>query len=133
MLARRWIAFETIFGLSVLVLGMLLAVYSQNAHASSIQVQSGFFYGNVRTATSTDTMSVTDFTVLDDTTSGAFTESLPASPIKGQVVNVKLINSTNTLTISGNGKTIDGSSSITTSTTNQSYQIQYNGTNWFII
>ena len=104
-----------------------------HAHASSIQVPIPFLFSNIRTATTTDTMSNSDGTVLCDTSGGAFTEKLPPTPAKGQIENVKLINSTNLLTINGNGANIDGSATISTSTRNQSFQIQFDGTAWWII
>ena len=46
-----------------------------------------------------------------DTTDGSFTVSLPASPLNGWIESVTAISAANVLTISGNGNTINGSSS----------------------
>jgi hypothetical protein len=59
-----------------------------------------------------------DRVVLVDTSAGAVTITLPAAPADGQVHTVKKCTSNaNTLTVSGNGKLIDGFSSIGTGAT----------------
>lgn len=68
-----------------------------------------------------------------DTATG-FTVSLPASPQINDVVGVKKTSSdSNTLTLSGNGNTIDGAASWTTTTQYAGVQVMWNGTAWLIV
>lgn len=69
-----------------------------------------------------------------DTTSSGFTLSLPATPEGGQRLTVTKIVAANILTISRNGKTINGASSDIT-LTNQwdSYQLVYDNVTWNIV
>lgn len=88
------------------------------------------------------TVSTTPFTVewdyatlLVDTTANPITLTLPvtSAPYTGRKFTIKRISGTNTVTISGNGKTIDGSASITISTVNYARELQTDGNNWYII
>ena len=75
-----------------------------------------------------------DYTLLGDTTAvGAFTFTLPASPVNGQMHNIKNIGA-NTLTISHASDTIDGASSMTLYE-DESITIQYysTDTDWAIL
>lgn len=59
--------------------------------------------------TTTYSLAPTDYTIRADATGGAFTISCPTIPVAGQVFNVKKIDLTvNAVTLSGNGKLIDG-------------------------
>jgi len=57
------------------------------------------------------TVLATDYTILVDASSTAVTITLPASPSEGQLWNIKVKDSTNTVTISPNGNNLDGESS----------------------
>jgi hypothetical protein len=74
-------------------------------------------------------------TILVDTTANPVTLTLPvtSSEYTGRKFTFKLVAGTNTVTISGNGKNIDGSASITISTVNYARELQTDGTNWYII
>jgi hypothetical protein len=88
----------------------------------------------VSTKTGNYTMLSTDSTILADTTSSAFTITLMASPPTGMIVNVKMIGSgANNLTITPSSGTIDGSASLTITTLYANNQLQWNGTNWYIL
>jgi hypothetical protein len=72
--------------------------------------------------------------ILSDTSGGAFTVTLPASPSEGDVV---IINdaagswNTNNLTVERNGSTIDGDAeNMTLDVDNASVEFIYNGTTW---
>lgn len=80
-------------------------------------------------------LSPTDYTVVLDTTLGDITVNLPASPSPNQICNLKKIATAHTLTVNGNGKQIDGSSSTTITTLNQSVTVQYSELNgvWYIL
>jgi len=59
---------------------------------------------------------------------------LPATPIAGDVIDVKRIDGgSDTVAISGNGNTIDGSNSLSIPFQYQSYCIASNGTNYYVI
>ena len=82
------------------------------------------------------TATTTDHTLLGDTTGGAFSITLPASPVDGQVyVFKKIDSSSNTLTVDGNGNNIDGSATLGISARWTSYMIQYSSSEdaWFIL
>ena len=74
------------------------------------------------------TMLNTDRTILADATSNTVAISLPASPVQGQIVNIKCINATFTCTIARNGKNIDGAASDLTLSLNDSKTLQYETT-----
>jgi hypothetical protein len=64
------------------------------------------------------TLTARDATVLVDTSAGAVTLTLPASPMDGQIHVIKKVTSNaNALTVSGNGNLIDGQTSIGTGAT----------------
>ena len=76
-----------------------------------------------------------DITILADCTSGNITITLPATPTDGRVVIVKNLVSLNLLTVDGNGNTLDGAATLTTSTAGARFMLQYFATNtdWKII
>jgi hypothetical protein len=89
---------------------------------------------SIVTKTANYTVTSSDRTLLGNATGGAFTLTLPASPTTGQQVIAKKIDtSANAVTVSGNGKSIDSGSSLTLDTPNQSYSLQYDGTQWWIL
>lgn len=74
-----------------------------------------------------------NYTVLVDPTGGTTVIKLSASPVAGQIVNIKST-AAGTVTIDRNGKNIDGAASnLTISTSLQSYTFQYDGTGWWVI
>lgn len=90
----------------------------------------------IATKTAAYTALVTDYTLLVDAIAGAVIITLPAAASHlGRIYNIKKIDaSANAVTIDGNAsETIDGA--LTQSTTTQwfSFQIQSNGTSWFIL
>lgn len=90
----------------------------------------------IATKTGAYTAQSTDATLLANASGGAFTLTLPVSPYSGQILIVKKTDaSANAVTISGNGKTIDGSSSVSIATQYQSLTLQYDPTSsgWIVI
>lgn len=85
--------------------------------------------------TSNYTVTSGDVTILGDCTSGNVTITLPASPEDGRVIIVKNLVALNTLTVAGNGNTIDGAVNLTTSTAGARFMLQYfaASTDWKII
>ena len=78
----------------------------------------------------------TDSTVLIDTSGGDKTVTLPVPETKyrGYIFTVKKTDASNTLTVNRNGVNIDGSAAdISITNLNESYQLQNDGSNWFII
>lgn len=70
-----------------------------------------------------------------DTSGGSVTLTLPAAAtVTGYRLDIKKIASSHTLTVDGDGtETIDGSATLSWSTTNQSYSIISDGTQWWIV
>lgn len=88
----------------------------------------------IRTVTNTYLITVSDYTVLADATSGAFTITLPPSPFMGQTFNVKKIDVTNNIvTLSGNGNSVEGAPTLSIKRQFVSVEVQFNGTFWSII
>ena len=75
-----------------------------------------------------------DETILADAAGTSVTITLPLEPVMGKKYNIKKIDtSDNKVTISGNGKTIEGLSTISGALPYQGWVLQYNGSSWFII
>ena len=88
---------------------------------------------SLRRVTANDTATTSDFTVLCNAAGGGFTETLPASPANGFRLTIKRVDTSsgNTLTVSGNGATVEASTippgaAIT-------YQYESSTTSWWII
>ena len=87
----------------------------------------------IRTETSNYTVVDGDVSILVDASSNTVTVTLPA-PSEGRVVRLKKIDTTtNSMVIDGAGATIDGAATRTTSVAYQSFLVQSDGTNWFIM
>lgn len=110
---------------------MLRAVASSSAAASPTYAGLNLA---IATKTGAYTMTASDYTILADATAGAFTVTLPASPARGMLVNVKKIDATaNTVTISGNGKNIDGTATRAISSQFTNSALQYDGAAWWML
>lgn len=88
--------------------------------------------------TANTTLDNTYYTVLADSTGGAFTISLPAAPDQGQAYKIKDSGGnalTNNITISGNGNNIDGSASASINTDYGALELVYDSTEdaWFAL
>jgi hypothetical protein len=99
----------------------------------------GRFTG-LQAATVTKTLAYTatssDFTILCDATTAAFSVTLPAAAANpGRIFNVKKIDSSaNAVTIQANGaELIDGANTKVVGAQYQSAQIQSNGIAWFVL
>ena len=82
------------------------------------------------------TLAPADYTIRADATSASFTVTLPLTPVHGQIFNVKKIDSTAfTVTVSGNGKLIDGESSMVIGRRYNNIMVQYDSTSttWNIL
>lgn len=91
--------------------------------------------GTAKTANYTTT--ATDYTVLANTSGGAFTITLSSTNAKtGQIYNIKLTaTSANALTLSPSSGNIDGAASmtITPATIRESVIVQFDGTSWWVV
>lgn len=89
----------------------------------------------IRSETATTTFTAGDFTVMMDCTSGNKSIYLIAAPTNGQIAVVKNLVGLNTLSVEGNGNTIDGATSVTTTTGGFRWMFQYFAatTDWKII
>ena len=101
-------------------------------------VNQGAVVGNrvtTRTVAADTTLGLSDGTLYVDTTGGAVTALLPASPVTGLTYNIKkACTSANAMIIGGNGRTIDGESSLSTASTNRpSFTLQYDGATWNLL
>lgn len=88
--------------------------------------------------TSTDSPYVvlaSDFTIRADTTSGAIIVNIPPTATTvGRILNIKTINNTNNVTVSGDGsELIDGGNIFMLTSLFESITVQANGTNWDVI
>lgn len=96
----------------------------------------GSFGATTVTKTATYTATVNDYTILCDATAGAVTINLPtAASAIHKVINMKKIDAVaNACTLDGSGaETIDGAATKSTTTQYFNYQIQSNGTAWYIL
>ncbi len=87
---------------------------------------------NTTAKTANYTALATDENILCDTSGGAFTILLPASPESGRVHTIILETAGNDLTVSGNGKNIVGAANAILTVANEAVQLIYNGTQWSI-
>lgn len=103
---------------------------------STMQVNGSLSLG-IRSVTAAGNMLATDNTVLANTTSGAFTLTLPSpTGISGRIYTIKKVGGglTRALTISPAGsETIDGGSSFIIYNDWTFVSLQTDGTNWYII
>ena len=108
----------------------LLQAFQKLQYQMNVDYMSG-----ISTKTSTyNPVVVTDKFLRLDATSGAFTVTLMAAPPTGYwCVFKKIDSSVNAITISGNGKNIDGSASITIAAQWNAITLQYNGSTWDIL
>ena len=67
---------------------------------------------------------------LIDTSTASVTMTLPASPTVGDRIGIFISNATNTATIDGNGKLINGSPNLNVTIDNQSGEFVFNGSEW---
>lgn len=114
-----------------------------NNHEQGIQQHSGVWTGWFRTGltlkTSAGNYDVTssDMVVVINKASGAATQvNLPASPASGRLLIVKDGKgdaASNNITVSGNGKNIDGAASVTISSNYGVSRLVYNSTQWNVI
>lgn len=92
----------------------------------------GSFATELRTITSTDTLTDVDHVVLADLTGGDFTATLPdAVDVKDRQYFIKMI-STGTLTIDADGGLIDGFSTKVLTAQYEAYMFVSDGTNWWL-
>jgi hypothetical protein len=81
-----------------------------------------------------DTSTRDDYTLLCNAVSSSSTEKLPTSPTTGEErVYKKTDASPNTCTLDGNGKNIDGGTTIALSAQYKYTKVQYDGTQWWIV
>lgn len=113
---------------------------SGNWRCTSYQVASGAPFGitgimwQAWTATKTTTYTATAFQRIPcDTSTSAFTLTLPSTPTAGDMVEAHDIGgawATNNLTVSGNGKNINGASTFLGNVNNGGMIFTYLGTEW---
>ena len=85
---------------------------------------------NTTAKTANYTVVATDDNILCDTSGGAFTVTLPATPEDGRVYTIILETAGNTLTIDGNGKNIVGNATLLLNQPHDAPVLIYNGTQW---
>jgi len=89
--------------------------------------QSGFCHAT-KTITASYSAGLVDLFIDADATSGAVTITLPSNPVDGETHFIsKTDASGNAVAISGNGKNINGSASVSTTTRYAVYRIVYMG------
>lgn len=82
--------------------------------------------------TTTYTFLPADYAVDGDATGGNFTVNLEAAPVTGQIHVLSKSTAPNTVTLSGNGKTINGAATQALTTQFTSLTVQYTSTEWRI-
>jgi hypothetical protein len=105
------------------------AIKLQAQFAASVQYHTA-------SKTSAYTIALGDFLVFTDSTSAAFTITLPSAPSTGETYRIKDSTgqaATNNVTISGNGKNIDGSSTYVLNLAYAMIELTYNGTQWSVV
>ena len=85
---------------------------------------------NTTAKTANYTITATDDNVICDTSGGAFTITLPASPENGRVYTIILETAGNILTLDGNGKNIVGAATLLITSADDAAVVVYNGTQW---
>lgn len=85
---------------------------------------------HVTAAMSPYTVQPHDDNIVCDTSGGAVTVMLPASPETGRAVSIILDTAGNALTINGNGNNIGGAATVTKSGANDVVTIVFNGVQW---
>lgn len=114
--------------------GNFTAVITTGAATIGTVLTTGGLIVSVATKTAAYTLATTDFVVECDATSAAFTVTLPASPKKGQMYDiVKIDSSANAVTINGNGKLINGASTVSLASQYAVYRLVYNGSSWRVL
>lgn len=102
--------------------------YALQNSAGSIALNTGLILKRA-TKTAAYTLTTLDYAISADATSAAFTLSLLASPVDGQYYEVTKVDATaNIVTISGNGKNINGVTTKTLSTQWTTARLQYDAT-----
>jgi hypothetical protein len=87
-------------------------------------------------ATTPYTATASDYTLRVDATSAPITVNLPASPVHGEIKNIKKIDvSVNVVIINGNGHNIDGAATVSISAQYSNLTLQYDtiSTTWSIL
>lgn len=90
---------------------------------------------NLRSISGATTLTTTDYIVLANSTSGAFTVTLPAAT-SGRKIIIKDSGGsaqTNNITLSPASGSIDGASSFIINNNYQSVDLVSDGTNWFVV
>ncbi len=87
----------------------------------------------VRTVTATECFVPSDFLILGDTTSASFSVCLPATPVIGMAFELKKAVAANTLTLDGNGYTIDGAATVNLIAQYSYMRVVFNGSEWSVI
>lgn len=119
----------------------ILAPYIDSANdfgAPAQRVRTYYGSGGLSVGSSTKvgpyTTTVNDYTVRADATTGAFSVTLVSAPQTGMIQVIKKVDSSaNAVTVSGNGKNIDGAASVSLTTPYQSVRVQFNGATWDVI
>ena len=103
--------------------------------SSNLQFKDAASETVVSTSTDYTTLS-TDYLILVDSTSGAITIHLLSTPNAGKIQQIKDATgnaATHSITVNGNGKLIDGASSVVLNQNYENLSIIYNGSGWSVI
>lgn len=99
--------------------------------AGAVVKMNGGRHVDITSKTAAYTLTKSDYIVEGNATTAAFSLTLPAAPVTGQVYYIVRTNSgANNLTIDGNGKNINGSATLVLTTQYEAAQLVYNGTEW---
>lgn len=110
-------------------------ILTANQSVSAPKMITGEFWCAIKTVTGTYSVIAADHTILLSASGTPFTVYLPlASQNNKRILEFKKIDATGaTVTINGQGATIDGAASKTLTTQYSSLKVQCNGTAWFVL
>lgn len=112
-------------------------VYGPDGSLYTQLSQTGLYTQGIITAISIQfadyTLTVSDHTIIADTTSNDITLTLPLAPVPGEIHSFKKPLAAHTLTISGNGANIDLSPTKSLTSALSTLTIQFDGADWWIL
>ena len=112
--------------------GMLVGSGASLAPTGTGTITFNVAVGNILSKSAAYVFLPTDYAVDGDASGGSFSVKLEAAPATGQIHVLSKATAGNTLTLDGNGKTVNGAATQALTVQYSSLTVQYNGTEWRI-